>query len=130
MTLGSDMSLLSGSPHPFVRKIYHLITIIVTLDFQVEEGSTCAIWGIGAVGLAVIMGCKERGASRIIAIDVNDGKQKIAEEFGATEFFNPKSTERKTPEVKNQNIEHFFYLILSYWTPDLSEGSYKITPVS
>ena len=29
------------------------------------------IWGCGAVGLAVIMGCKEADASRIIAVDIN-----------------------------------------------------------
>jgi len=41
---------------------------------QVEEGSTVAVWGLGAVGLAVIMGCKEKGASRIIAVDINPDK--------------------------------------------------------
>lgn len=41
---------------------------------QVETGSTVAVWGLGAVGLAVIMGCKELGASRIIAIDINPDK--------------------------------------------------------
>ena len=41
---------------------------------QVEAGSTVAVWGLGAVGLAVIMGCKELGASRIIAVDINPDK--------------------------------------------------------
>lgn len=41
---------------------------------QVESGSTVAVWGLGAVGLAVIMGCKELGASRIIAVDINPDK--------------------------------------------------------
>jgi len=66
---------------------------------KVEEGSTCAVWGVGAVGLAVIMGCKEVGASRIIAVDINDGKEKIARDFGATEFVNPKKYEKKISEV-------------------------------
>ena len=56
---------------------------------QVERGSTVAVWGMGAVGLAVVDGAKERGASRIIALDTNPGKRKWAEEFGATEFVNP-----------------------------------------
>lgn len=56
----------------------------------VEPGSTCAIWGLGAVGLAVIMGCKAAGATRIIGIDINPDKFKVAKEFGATEFVNPK----------------------------------------
>lgn len=57
---------------------------------KVEPGSTCAIWGLGAVGLAVIMGCKEAGASRIIGVDINPDKFAIAKEFGMTEGVNPK----------------------------------------
>lgn len=41
---------------------------------KVEPGSTCAIWGLGAVGLAVALGCKKAGAKRIIGIDVNPSK--------------------------------------------------------
>lgn len=41
---------------------------------KVEPGSTCAIWGLGAVGLAVAYGCKKAGAKRIIGIDINPSK--------------------------------------------------------
>ncbi|XP_020608289.1 alcohol dehydrogenase class-3-like [Orbicella faveolata] len=41
---------------------------------KVEPGSTTAVWGLGAVGLAVAMGCKAAGASRIIGIDINPDK--------------------------------------------------------
>ena len=37
------------------------------------------MWGCGAVGLAVIMGCKKAGASRIIAIDINTDKKERGE---------------------------------------------------
>lgn len=43
---------------------------------KVEAGSTCAIWGLGAVGLAVAFGCKKSGASRIIGVDINPEKFK------------------------------------------------------
>ncbi|KAH8866174.1 Alcohol dehydrogenase class-3 [Schistosoma japonicum] len=56
---------------------------------NVEKDSTCAVWGLGAVGLAVIMGCKIAGARRIIGIDVNEEKFDLAFSFGATECFNP-----------------------------------------
>ena len=39
-----------------------------------EPNSSVPIWGCGAVGLAVIIGCKEAGASRIIAVDINPDK--------------------------------------------------------
>ncbi|XP_063690574.1 alcohol dehydrogenase class-3-like [Bolinopsis microptera] len=57
---------------------------------KVQPGSTCAVWGMGAVGLAVLMGCKAAGATKLIAIDLNPEKEKAAREFGATEFINPK----------------------------------------
>lgn len=57
---------------------------------KVEPGSNCAVWGLGAVGLATIMGCKRAGAGRIIGVDINPTKFEIAKEFGATECINPK----------------------------------------
>jgi S-(hydroxymethyl)glutathione dehydrogenase/alcohol dehydrogenase len=48
-----------------------------------------AVFGLGAVGLAVIQGCKMRGASRIFAIDVNSSKFEVARSFGATDCINP-----------------------------------------
>uniref|UniRef100_A0A3B4BEJ6 Enoyl reductase (ER) domain-containing protein n=1 Tax=Periophthalmus magnuspinnatus TaxID=409849 RepID=A0A3B4BEJ6_9GOBI len=56
---------------------------------QVEKGSTCAVFGLGAVGLAAVMGCRAAGASRIIAVDINPNKFTKALELGATECINP-----------------------------------------
>ncbi|XP_055629172.1 alcohol dehydrogenase class-3 [Toxorhynchites rutilus septentrionalis] len=57
---------------------------------NVEQGSSCAVWGLGAVGLATVMGCKAAGATRIIGVDINPEKFKLGEKFGCTEFVNPK----------------------------------------
>lgn len=57
---------------------------------KVEKGSTCAVWGLGAVGLATIMGCRAAGASKIVGIDINPDKNEIAKIFGLTDFVNPK----------------------------------------
>ncbi|PNF40582.1 Alcohol dehydrogenase class-3 chain L [Cryptotermes secundus] len=66
---------------------------------KVEAGSNCAIWGLGAVGLAVAMGCRAAGAKRIIGIDVNPAKFEIAKKFGCTEFVNPKDHEKPIQQV-------------------------------
>merc|ERR1711860_391152 len=67
---------------------------------KVEAGSTCAIWGLGAVGLAVAMGCKVAGATRIIGVDINPDKFAVAKSFGCTEFLNPKEhPDRPTQQV-------------------------------
>ncbi|GEN27288.1 S-(hydroxymethyl)glutathione dehydrogenase [Halovibrio variabilis] len=57
---------------------------------KVEPGSTVAIFGLGAIGLAAIQGSVMAKASRIIAIDVNPDKFELAKQFGATDFVNPK----------------------------------------
>jgi S-(hydroxymethyl)glutathione dehydrogenase/alcohol dehydrogenase len=57
---------------------------------KVTPGSTVAVFGLGAIGLAVIQGAKMVGAERIIAIDVNPDKFELARQFGATDFVNPK----------------------------------------
>lgn len=57
---------------------------------NVRSESTCAIWGIGAIGLFTIAGCKFNKSKNIIAIDINSDKREMAMKFGATEFVNPK----------------------------------------
>jgi S-(hydroxymethyl)glutathione dehydrogenase/alcohol dehydrogenase len=52
---------------------------------KVEVNSSVAVFGLGAVGLAVIQGAKMAGASRIIAVDVNPKKFAAAVSLGATD---------------------------------------------
>ncbi|OCT99947.1 alcohol dehydrogenase 1-like [Xenopus laevis] len=66
---------------------------------KVHPGSTCAIFGLGGIGLAVIMGCKIAGAGRIIGVDVNPDKFNIAKELGATECINPKDYDKPVAQV-------------------------------
>ncbi|XP_070834788.1 alcohol dehydrogenase 1-like [Chaetodon trifascialis] len=66
---------------------------------KVEPGSTCAVFGLGAVGLAAVMGCKAAGAKKIIAIDINPDKFEKAKVFGATDFVNPKDHNKPISQV-------------------------------
>ena len=50
----------------------------------VYPGSSVAVWGLGAVGLAVIQAAKAQGATRIYGLDINTGKFEIAKKFGCT----------------------------------------------
>jgi S-(hydroxymethyl)glutathione dehydrogenase/alcohol dehydrogenase len=56
---------------------------------RVEAGATVAVFGLGAIGLAVIQGAVMAGAERIIAIDINPDKFELARQFGATDTVNP-----------------------------------------
>ncbi|MEQ2280597.1 hypothetical protein AMECASPLE_021566 [Ameca splendens] len=66
---------------------------------KVEPGSTCAVFGLGAVGLAAVMGCRAAGAKRIIAIDINPEKFEKAKIFGATDVVNPNDHSKPIHQV-------------------------------
>ena len=55
---------------------------------EVKPGDSVAIWGMGGVGLNVVQGAKLRSAYPIIAVDLENSKEDIAREFGATHFIN------------------------------------------
>lgn len=66
---------------------------------KVTKGSTCAIFGLGGVGLSVIQGCVLAGATRIIGVDINPAKFDLAKEMGATECVNPKDFDKQIQDV-------------------------------
>ena len=56
---------------------------------KVEIGSRAIVFGLGGIGLNVIQGLKLAGADQIVGVDLNSGKQSMAEKFGMTDFVNP-----------------------------------------
>ncbi|MFO8141369.1 MAG: S-(hydroxymethyl)glutathione dehydrogenase/class III alcohol dehydrogenase [Marinobacter sp.] len=66
---------------------------------KVEAGATVAIFGLGGIGLAAIIGATMAKASRIIAVDINPGKFDIARQLGATDVVNPNDYDKPIQEV-------------------------------
>ena len=66
---------------------------------KVKAGDTVAVFGLGGIGLAAIIGAVQAKASRIIAIDINADKFAIAKKLGATDFVNPKDHNKPIQEV-------------------------------
>jgi len=62
----------------------------------VEAGSSVAVFGLGAVGLAVTQGCRMRGAKRIIGVDLNPEKREIGKRLGITDFIDPNDVDGRT----------------------------------
>jgi len=54
-------------------------------------GASCAVFGMGGVGLSAIMGARAAGAHPIIAVDLLDSKLEIARELGATHVVNART---------------------------------------
>ena len=66
---------------------------------KVQQGSSVAVFGLGGIGLAVIIGAVQAGAERIIGIDLNPDKFNIAQQLGATECINPRDHAAPIQEV-------------------------------
>lgn len=63
-------------------------TVFKGLD--VKAGTSIAIFGTGAVGMAAMMAARIAGASTIIAVDIHEARLKMAKELGATHVINSK----------------------------------------
>lgn len=64
----------------------------------VKKGDTVAVVGDGAVGLCGIIAARKLGAKRIIALSRNPARQKVAQEFGATDIV-PERGEEATQKI-------------------------------
>jgi S-(hydroxymethyl)glutathione dehydrogenase/alcohol dehydrogenase len=61
---------------------------------KVWPGANIAVFGLGGIGLNVIQGARMVGADKIIGVDTNPKKRKMAERFGMTHFINPEEVGR------------------------------------
>ncbi|KAI5432750.1 hypothetical protein KIW84_020162 [Lathyrus oleraceus] len=64
-----------------------------------KPGSSVAIFGLGAVGLAAAEGARISGASRIIGVDLVSSRFELAKKFGVNEFMNPKDHDKPVQQV-------------------------------
>jgi len=81
---------------------------------DVEANSTVAVFGLGAVGLAVIQAAKDRGASRIFGVDIDESKFDMATKLGATQCINSKALPPGFANVQS------YIVSLTQWGVDYS----------
>ncbi|VAI03373.1 unnamed protein product [Triticum turgidum subsp. durum] len=89
---------------PLIKSVFLAVVFPLVLGASINvakppKGSTVAIFGLGAVGLAAAEGARIAGASRIIGIDLNASRFEEARKFGCTEFVNPKDHSKPVQEV-------------------------------
>ncbi len=79
---------------------------------KVQPGDSVAVFGLGAIGLAVVQGARQAKAERIIAIDT---KFELARRFGATDCINPNDYDKPIKDVlldiNKWGIDHTFECI-------------------
>tara|TARA_Y100001936_G_C16088159_1_gene683528 strand:+ start:128 stop:1219 length:1092 start_codon:yes stop_codon:yes gene_type:complete len=82
----------------------------VLYNAEVKPGSSVAIIGCGGVGLNIVQGARLAGASKIIAVDINDAALEFATKFGATDIVNPKDSDglKKIKELSEGGVDYAF----------------------
>ncbi len=104
-TVVPEISLAKISPEAPLEKVCLLGCGVTTgmgavkNTAKVQEGDTVAVFGLGGIGLAVIIGAVQAKASRIIAIDINEDKFEIAKKLGATDCVNPSKFDQPIQDV-------------------------------
>jgi S-(hydroxymethyl)glutathione dehydrogenase/alcohol dehydrogenase len=93
-TVVTDVSVVAVNKQAPLEKVCLLGCGITTAWGAVVKqpgikDSSVAVFGCGAIGLGVINTATLVGATRVIAIDTNPGKESWAKKFGATDFVNP-----------------------------------------
>jgi S-(hydroxymethyl)glutathione dehydrogenase / alcohol dehydrogenase len=71
----------------------------VTNCAKVQPGDRVAVYGLGGVGLNVLRACVLRQAHPVIAVDLEESKEGLAREFGATHFI-CNSKEDPVPKIQ------------------------------
>jgi S-(hydroxymethyl)glutathione dehydrogenase/alcohol dehydrogenase len=54
-----------------------------------QAGESVVVYGAGGVGLSVVQGARLANAGRIIVVDLDDEKLRLAQTMGATDLVNP-----------------------------------------
>ncbi|KAL8090737.1 alcohol dehydrogenase-like 3 [Apium graveolens] len=79
---------------------------------NVEAGSSIAVFGLGAVGLAVVEGARTRGVSKIIGVDINPEKFIKGKAMGMTDSINPGELKmpvhEKIREITGGGVDYSF----------------------
>jgi len=123
-TVCADISIAKIDPKADPEKVCLLACGITTgigaarSTVKIEKGEklNVAVFGLGAVGLSVIQGCKKLGVTRIIGVDINPKKKEIGEKMGITDFVNPRDypdtpIQKKIVEMTDGGVDYSFECI-------------------
>lgn len=89
-TLPESMSLEEGA---LIEPL--AVGVHITRQASVKPGETVVVFGAGPVGLLCMAVAKAFGASKVVAVDINEQRVKFATEYAATHAFRPS---KESPE--------------------------------
>jgi alcohol dehydrogenase len=74
----------------------------------VRAGQSVAVFGLGGVGLAAVMGAAVASAYPIVAVDPVEAKRRLALELGATAAFAPEEAEKAIKDLTGGGVDVAF----------------------
>ncbi len=90
----------------------------------VRPGQSVAVFGLGGVGLASVMGAAVAGAWPIVAVDPVEAKRRLALELGATHAFAPDDAEKAVKDLTGGGAEVGFE---AAGVPAVLEAAFRAT---
>ncbi|WP_028475608.1 zinc-dependent alcohol dehydrogenase family protein [Nevskia ramosa] len=94
---------------------------------RVTPGSTVAVFGLGGVGLAALLGARAAGAGTIVAIDLQPSKLELAKSLGATHVVNAASSADVVAEVREATRGGAEYCFESVGSERVLQQAYAAT---
>ena len=91
---------------------------------SVRPGQSVAVFGLGGVGLASVMGARVAGAWPIAAVDPVESKRKLALDLGASHAFAPEEAEKAVKDLTRGGAEVVFE---AAGVPAVLEASFRAT---
>jgi Zn-dependent alcohol dehydrogenase len=91
---------------------------------SVRPGQSVAIFGLGGVGLASVLGAVVAGAFPIVAVDPVEAKRALARLLGATHVFAPEEAEQKVKDTTRGGAEFAFE---AAGVPAVLEAAFRAT---
>ncbi|MBP1971284.1 alcohol dehydrogenase [Virgibacillus natechei] len=92
----------------------------------IKLGNTVAIVGLGGVGLSALIGAVSAGASRIVAVDLNEKKLEQAKELGATDTFNSRDRD-VSDQIREATGGGLDYVFETAGAVPAMEVAYRVT---
>ena len=90
----------------------------------VRPGQSVAVFGLGGVGLAAVVGAAVAGAYPIVAVDPVESKRRLALELGATLALTPEEADRTLRDVTGGGVEVGFE---AAGVPAVLEAAFRAT---
>jgi alcohol dehydrogenase len=90
----------------------------------VRPGQSVAVFGLGGVGLAAVMGAAVAGAWPIVAVDPVEAKRRLALELGATAVFPPEEAETAIKDLTRGGVDVGFE---AAGVPAVLEAAFRAT---